>query len=48
MFKQYIANISKFADLNTFTNRRSLITGYSVAFHSDSAQCNFHMQSMAS
>jgi hypothetical protein len=48
MFTQYIANVSKFADGNTFSNRWSLITGYSIAFHSDAVQCKFHMQLMDS
>jgi hypothetical protein len=46
MFAQYIANVSKFAGRNTFTNRRSLILGYSIAFHSDAVQRKFHMLSI--
>ena len=48
MFTQYNANVSKFADCNTFTNRRSVITWYNIAFHSYAAECKFHIQPMDS
>jgi hypothetical protein len=48
MFPLYTANISKFADHNTFTNRRSLISGYSIEFHGDAVESKFHMQPMDS